>query len=543
MPLPTGHRAGHALAGHGRHVLRGFQREAARLRLGHQCGGERMGRALLEAGRQTEDFRRLARAEYFDDLRPSLGERAGLVHGKHADLLGELERLGVSDQDAGLRAEAGADHDRGRRGEAERARAGDHQHGDGIDEGVGEIAVGPHPVAEGQQRDADHHRHEDRRHLVGQTLHRCLRSLRLLDETDDAGQQRVRADAGRLAAQQAVAVDGRREHPVARRLGDRQAFPGQHRLVGARIAGDHLAIDRHRLARPHHHEITGNQALDRQLDQLSVPLDMRGLRLQLDQRLDRGGGLRLGARLEDLAHQHQRDDGRGRLEIQVQVTPAEQPDRRAVEPRHAGAERDEHVHVAGAAADRVPAADVEAPADPELHRRRQRELQPARQQVLDRVERMHVRLEHRGHLRDQWQRQRQRDPEALDFGAVARFLARLLLVARVGGGARRRKAGLDDGRDQLVDVRLRRIEADVGALGRQVDGRLDAGQLVELPLDARRAGGAGHAANGELDHFLAGLGRIHLGSAYSKLIGSGFSVGRFSPFQASKPPAIERMLP
>ena len=42
-----------------------------------------------------------------------------------------LEHLGALDQDAELRAAAGADHERGRRRQAERARAGDDQHGDG----------------------------------------------------------------------------------------------------------------------------------------------------------------------------------------------------------------------------------------------------------------------------------------------------------------------------------------------------------------------------------------------------------------------------
>jgi hypothetical protein len=57
----------------------------------------------------------------------------------------------------------------------------------------------------------------------------------------------------------------------------------------------------------------------------------------------------------------------------------------AVGPGHAGAQRHQHVHVAGAAADGVEAADVEAPADPELHRRRQQQLQPAREHVVVRL--------------------------------------------------------------------------------------------------------------------------------------------------------------
>jgi hypothetical protein len=60
------------------------------------------------------------------------------------------------------------------------------------------------------------------------------------------------------------------------------------------------------------------------------------------------------------------------------------------------------------------------------------------------------------------------------------------------------------------------VERDVAAgtdgplLGREVDARLDAAEPVELALDARRAGGAGHALEIEpdLDH----LGSLVAGS-------------------------------
>ena len=62
------------------------------------------------------------------DLRLAFGERAGLVDHERVDLFHALERFGVLDQHAGLRAAADADHDRHRRREAQRARAGDDQH-------------------------------------------------------------------------------------------------------------------------------------------------------------------------------------------------------------------------------------------------------------------------------------------------------------------------------------------------------------------------------------------------------------------------------
>jgi hypothetical protein len=56
---------------------------------------------------------------------------------------------------------------------------------------------------------------------------------------------------------------------------------------------------------------------------------------------------------------------------------------------------------------------------------------------------------------------------------------------------------LDRGHE-VVD-RHRRIAADGRLLGREVDGRLDAVELVELVLDPPHARGAGHALEIETD--------------------------------------------
>ena len=73
-----------------------------------------------------------------DHARLALGQRAGLVDDQRIDLFQPLQRFGGADQDAGPRALADADHDRHRRRQAERAGAGNDQHRDGGDQGVGE---------------------------------------------------------------------------------------------------------------------------------------------------------------------------------------------------------------------------------------------------------------------------------------------------------------------------------------------------------------------------------------------------------------------
>ena len=73
--------------------------------------------------------------------RLALRDRAGLVQHDRLQLLGPLQRLGAAEQDAVLRALARAHHDRGRRRQAQRARAGDDQHRHHVDHGRGEAGV------------------------------------------------------------------------------------------------------------------------------------------------------------------------------------------------------------------------------------------------------------------------------------------------------------------------------------------------------------------------------------------------------------------
>eukprot|EP00982_Pelagococcus_subviridis_P013872 31287-Pelagococcus_subviridis.AAC.3 len=66
--------------------------------------------------------------------RGALRERPGLVEHDVRHPVRGLQRRPAFDEDAHPRAEAGADHHRGRRREPERARARDHEHGDGEEE-------------------------------------------------------------------------------------------------------------------------------------------------------------------------------------------------------------------------------------------------------------------------------------------------------------------------------------------------------------------------------------------------------------------------
>ena len=120
------------------------QRESALAGGRDDRGRERVLAALLEARRQAQRLGVVGAGRTGDtrDTRAALGERAGLVDDQRRDARQGLERLGVPDQHAGRGSPADADHDRHRRREAERAGAGDDQHGDRGHERVGEAGLG-----------------------------------------------------------------------------------------------------------------------------------------------------------------------------------------------------------------------------------------------------------------------------------------------------------------------------------------------------------------------------------------------------------------
>jgi hypothetical protein len=59
-----------------------------------------------------------------------------------------------------------------------------------------------------------------------------------------------------------------------------------------------------------------------------------------------------------------------------------------------------------------------------------------------------------------------------------------------------------DGADEVGELDAARVVADRRLLGRVVDVRVDPVELVQLALDPRRARGAGHSLEDELDAFV-----------------------------------------
>ena len=243
-------------------------------------------------------------------------------------------------------------------------------------------------------------------------------------------------------------------------LGDRAAFAGQHALVDARRALAHDAVDRHPLAGAHDQPIADGDVGERHLHRGAAAHERAPSRLQARQSFERRRRAGPGARFQQLAEQHQRDHRGAGLEVHVAMLEAEQRDDGAQAPRHRRAERDQHVHVGAAAAQRMPGADVEAAADPELHRRRQHELQPARQPlgVGARAAQPVAGREHRNHLREQRQGQRGGDPGFAPQLGVRGGLARAIRRAFGSGVAAQDGviAGALDRGEQLTGLDARR---------------------------------------------------------------------------------------
>ena len=123
---------------------------------------QRVFAGLLQRGREAQHVvARLARRRACtatSEGRPSVSVPV-LSKATVVTRMRQLQRLRVLDQDAVPRRHAGAHHDGGRRGQAQRAGAGDDQHGDGVD--AAPCSQSPprhHPGQQREQRHAQHHR-------------------------------------------------------------------------------------------------------------------------------------------------------------------------------------------------------------------------------------------------------------------------------------------------------------------------------------------------------------------------------------------------
>jgi len=107
------------------------------------ASGCSLARSTLAASRRMSFSSKPAAATMETTFGLPFGQCAGLVDHQRVDLFHALQRLGILDQDAGLRAASDADHDRHRRRQSQRAGASDDQDADGRDQAERHRGSGP----------------------------------------------------------------------------------------------------------------------------------------------------------------------------------------------------------------------------------------------------------------------------------------------------------------------------------------------------------------------------------------------------------------
>ena len=232
---------------------------------------------------------------------------------------------------------------------------------------------------------SDHDGHEDARDAVGEPLHRRLARLGVGDQPRDLGQRGVGADWVAPHDQPPAGVDGRARHrvaglrpPPARDSPVSSDCRRPSALLDDAVGGD-FSPGRTTKRSPDPSSSIGTGARGRRS---SSTRDVLGA--QLEQRLQRGPGAALGARLEVAAGEDEGGDDGGHLEIDLR--PAARPRSGTRSKRHAScrsspaspknsattdhsqaasdAERDQRVHRRRAVLEVQPGGPVERPARP-----------------------------------------------------------------------------------------------------------------------------------------------------------------------------------
>ena len=288
--------------------------------------------------------------------------------------------------------------------------------------GIARLGPPDRPGGERQHGNRQHGRHKPAGHRIGQALDRRARTLRVGYHLHDPRQHGIAPDLFGADGQRAGLVHGAADHAVVLGLRNRHRFAGDHRFVERGVAVIDPAIDRHAFARAHAEQIAHDDTFDRHFLIAAVGLDpARGLGGKIEQRLDRARGFLTRAQFEHLTQQHQHGDHRRRLEIDrdnpIRVAEGSgkyfrRQDRdHAVAPGGPGPHRNQCKHIEIARFERGPGALEERPAGPQHHRCREDELEhrgnAGRHQPVQGGDQVPAHFQHKN-----WNRQRQRDPEA-----------------------------------------------------------------------------------------------------------------------------------
>ncbi len=204
-----------------------------------------------------------------------------------------MESLPCAHDDSPVGSLPGATHDRKWSRDANRARVAHHEHAQGGERCALEIDVPSQEVAaakpthKGQGgRDQDQRR-VDLQDAVHEMENPGLERPRVLDVPDHLLQEALFADSSDSDQQCPDCVDRATDHIIAFGLFDWQRLARNQRLVDRGVAAHHLAIDWYAFAGTNADHVTHSHVVDIYLQFLTVADDAGGVRLEVEQALDR----------------------------------------------------------------------------------------------------------------------------------------------------------------------------------------------------------------------------------------------------------------
>ena len=164
---------------------------------------------------------------------------------------------------------------------------------------------------------------------------------------DSAAEQRLRES---FALQGAMATLGAQlthvEHGRAHICFDwAPGLSQQHGFIHAGVTLLDHPIDRHTFARAHQKHVARHQRIDRHIDPVARTLDARHLRTQPNQGFNGRRGTCLGPCFQQFPEQDEGDHCRRPLEIDMLVVQVEHRHHGGENPRHAGSQGHQDIHV------------------------------------------------------------------------------------------------------------------------------------------------------------------------------------------------------
>ena len=426
-------------------------------------------------------------------------QRAGLVEQGPVDRLDALERGAVLDHYPLPHQRPAGDDLGNRHGQPQRAGAGDDEHGDGDHERLVQPRTVQHPAGEGQRGQG-----MDRRGIEPRGPVRDAHVARAglpgrAHQAGDLGQGRALPGRDDAHVDRAIDIERAGMDRPARADRHRGALAGQQGIVETALAGDDLAVGGEPFARrdPHHH---ARHEIDRSHPGHGAVLaDHQRPRCRLaEQRIDPGTRAIAHRRVERAPGKQEEQ------EHQRAVEPGIGPAGGGlVEREHGGerdADRDRHVHVGAAVAQRTPGRGVEHPARIEDRRHADQRREPVEQLArgpfgprpdADREQ-------HDVHRREG------RDPERGEQRLGGRGRRRQFGAARLGREAEPGERLDQVGRGQVAAMDHRDLP------GGEIDpGRFDPGHGAQPAFDLGHAPGAMHPGDDQcrLDQIGLGLPR------------------------------------